>query len=372
MPIYPTSIIPDCTLTTACFCVHDKNNNAFSIEQIIENIGELMKLPVYLVINCDSIMYPIIQEQRKQFEHITKYNLVEYKDIWTYKYEDKVNKNREIFWGSRDPRAGTDSHLITCNKFDFVLQTIEENPFQTSKFGWIDCFVRKNMTKIAENYSPNLIPHILSNISDKFHIQILNVNDKKYKLPENKREYYNEYRYVICGCFFTCSKDIGVKILKRAKEIFIQTTEAGFGHSEEMLYLEILDEFYDDIHRSYGDYGQILNNFLKPSNNFHYIYYLIFNRYFDFEYRKECFDCGKILLNEIKSHNVFSGSMIHFQIAFKLYIVAFYYKHEEAKEIAQYIIDVCKANSNLKSEWNKNPGYHREQLKHIVDVPDDF
>ena len=40
----------------------------------------------------------------------------------------------------------------------------------------------------------------------------------------------------------------------------------GYGHGEEMLYLEILDEFYDDIERSYGDYGQIINNyFLKTT-----------------------------------------------------------------------------------------------------------
>ena len=34
-------------------------------------------------------------------------------------------------------------HLITINKFDFVLQTTEINPFHTSKFGWIDCLLRR-------------------------------------------------------------------------------------------------------------------------------------------------------------------------------------------------------------------------------------
>ena len=40
------STIPDCTLTTCCFCVHQQNSNAFSIEQIVENIEELMKVPI--------------------------------------------------------------------------------------------------------------------------------------------------------------------------------------------------------------------------------------------------------------------------------------------------------------------------------------
>lgn len=367
-------IIPDCTLTTSCFCVHNKNNHAFSIEQIIENAEELMKIAIYLVINCDNITFPILQNLRKQYglEHLTKYNVIELRDMWTYQYEDKVNKNREVYWPSRDPRAGTDSHLITCNKFDFVLQTIESNPFQTSRFGWIDCFLRKNATKIAEDYRPNMIPYILDNITDKFHIQILNVNDKKYKLLENKKEYYQNYKYVVCGCLFTCDKEIGKTILERGKEIFVESTNAGLGHGEEMLYLEILDEFYEDIHRSYGDYGQIVNNFIKPSHNFHYIYYFIFKRYFDFKYYKECYDCGKCLLDEIKNHCVSVNAEIHFQIAFQYYIVSFYHKHEEAKAAAQYIIDLCLMNPYLKKEYEKNPAYYREQLQYVVDVPNNL
>ena len=40
------SIIPDCTLTTCCFCVHNKNTHAFSIEDIIENIEELTRFGI--------------------------------------------------------------------------------------------------------------------------------------------------------------------------------------------------------------------------------------------------------------------------------------------------------------------------------------
>jgi hypothetical protein len=365
-------MIPDCTLTTACFCVHDKNNHAFSIEQIIENIEDLMKVPVYLVIYCDAIMFPIIKEQRSQYDHLTEYNVVELRDLWTYQYEEQVNKNREIFWGTRDPRAGTDSHLINCNKCNFVLNTIDKNPFQTSKFGWIDCFLRKHMKKISEDYSPNMIPYVLSNIDDKFHLQVLNVTDKKYKNPEHTREFYQEYRYIMCGSFFTCGKEIGIKVFNRLREVFVEATNAGFGHGDELLHLEILDEFYDDIHRSYGDYGQILNNFIKPTRNFHYIYYLIFKKYFDYGYQKECYDCGKILLDQIKSHNVHIGEHLQFQIAFQFYITTYYYKPEESAAAAQYIIDMCKINPNMKREWNNNSQYHKEQLKYVIDVPEDF
>lgn len=368
------SIIPDCTLTTCCFCVHNKNTHAFSIEDIIENIEELMKVPIYLVINCDETIYPIVKDQREKYGlgHLTIYNIVELANLWTYQYEEQVNKNRETYWPSRDVRAGTDSHLITSNKFDFVLQTIEQNPFKTTRFGWIDSFLRKNARKVAEDYTPNMIPYILSNITDKFHIQILNVNDKKYKEKENKREFYNQYRYVVCGCLFTCGQDIGKKILTRAKEIFVETTIAGYGHGEEMFYLEILDEFYDDIVRSYGDYGQILNNFISPTRNFYYIYKSILTRYYKYRYYKEYYDCAKQIVDLVKENRVNIAADIFFNILFYYYIVTFYHRNNEAKSLAEYIIALCSENPYYKTEWMKNPTHYRNQLQYCVQVPENL
>ena len=351
------SIIPDCTLTTSCFCVHDKNSNAFSVDQIKENTEELMKAPVYLVIYCDSTMYPILKGMRDgfQFDHLTKYHVVELKDLWIYQFEEKVNKNRETFWGTRDARAGTDSHLINSNKCNFVLQTIDENPFKTSKFGWIDCFLRKHAKKIADNYLPNLLPYVLSNITDKFHLQVLNVTDKKYKSPENKREFYQEYRYIMCGSFFTCGKEVGIRVFRRLREIFLEATEAGFGHGDELLHLEILDEFYDDIHRSYGDYGQILHNFIRPSYNFYYILHMILKRYYAFGYYKEAYDCAKILLDEINGHRAIDvGPDTHFLIAYYFFMTTLRYKPYESQTSAKYIMDLCDVLPAIKKEWNKN------------------
>ena len=370
---HPQTGIPDCTLVTACFCVHNKNKHALSTEQIRENMEALMKSPVYLIIHCDATMYPIIKEVRAPYDHLTVYHVTTLSELWTYQYEDQVNQNRAISWPTRDERTGTDSHLITCNKPSFVLDAIDQNPFQTSTFGWIDCFLQKNMKKIAEDYAPSLLPHILSNVSpDKYYIQVLNVADKKYKQPENKREFYERYRYVACGSFFTCGRDIGIKVLTRLRDIFVETTQAGWGHSEEMFYLEILDEFYDDIHRGYGDYGQILNNIIRPTKNLRYVCTHIFRQYFQRGYNKECYDCGKALLHEIKSHRVSVDSEVHFQTAFLYYVATFYHKHDEAKAAAQYVLDICRLHPNIRAEWDKNPGFYKDQLQYAIQVPEGF
>lgn len=45
-------------------------------------------------------------------------------------------KKREIYYPTKDMCG--ESHLIYSRKFELVLQTIEMDPFKTSKFGWTD------------------------------------------------------------------------------------------------------------------------------------------------------------------------------------------------------------------------------------------
>jgi tetratricopeptide (TPR) repeat protein len=174
-----------------------------------------------------------------------------------------------------------------------------------------------------------MLLNILHNTNkEKFHLQILNVCDKKYKEPENKREMYLHYRWIVCGCLFVTGPEIGAKILNRLNQVFIETTLAGYGHAEEMFYLEVLDEFYDDIERGYGDYNMILNNFLKPTVGFHYILYII-DMYFRIGYYRECFDCCEKLLNEIESHNVEIDYTIYFDTLIQYFKATLNYKGAE-------------------------------------------
>jgi hypothetical protein len=132
--------------------------------------------------------------------------------------------------------------------------------------------------------------------STKFHIQILNVCDKKFKDPAHKREYYNQYRWVVCGGFFVTAPEAGISILSRLKEIFVETTQAGYGHGEEMFYLEVLDEYSEQIRGTYGDYGQILDNFIYPTQNIEYVYHTILANYKNYGYEIEALKLESQLL----------------------------------------------------------------------------
>jgi hypothetical protein len=125
---------PDCTLVSACFCVYKNNPHSFNMEEILKKSDTLLNMPCFLVLYGDSETISMMREKRLEygFDDITQYIEIELYELWTYNYKETVDKNRAIFWPTADARAQVDSHLITCNKFDFVLKVIERNPFQFS------------------------------------------------------------------------------------------------------------------------------------------------------------------------------------------------------------------------------------------------
>ena len=345
---------PDCTLVTACFDLSKYHGGSRTKEQALNGIDLLLKLPIYLVIFANKEVLEIIKERRESYSYseMTLFVEQEYDSIWSAQFTETVYKNREVYWPTRDARTCPESHLICANKFDFVLKAMEFNPFNTSKYGWIDSnlYVSENCHKICENYTMNKLPYVLNNVSDKFHIQVMGVCDKKYKHPENKREYYEQYRWLVSDCLFTCGIEVGKRILNRLKEIVVETTIAGYGHGEEMFYLEVLDEFYDDIVRSYGDYRQILNNFVHTTSNVNYIYSnVLCNAYYRGYYR-EAFDCCENLLYSIENHLV-NGDIdygIHISILRFYYYSAVHHNPDMCSKIVEKVNMICEINKSFK------------------------
>lgn len=363
-------MIPNCTLTTACFCMKTAHQGARSLEETLDSTNMLMSIPIYLVIYGDSQTIPILREKRERhgLTNITIFHEVKVDDLWSFQFLDKVRENREQFFPTRDERTSAETHLVTCNKFTFVLKTIDENPFQTDRFGWVDSFLGKDSIKICENYHPTTLPWILTNITDKFHIQILGCCDKKYLAWENKAEYYSAYRWVVCGGFFTCGKKIGIEILSRLNEIFVSSTQAGFGHGEEMFYLEILEEFYDDIERSYGDYAQIWDNFIHLKNNYHYVYYFILKKYIDRGYWREAYDCCRNILSETENHILYIIPSLHMTILLDYLIIIYHYKPKDFKSTMTYVEKKCFQNGILLKEYNSEKWRIEWYIKSIKEV----
>ena len=355
-------MIPDCTLTTACFDLTPYNNASRSIETAINNMRPLLEVPCYLHIFTDKTCIEQIKSIRNScnLSELTHYTVLEMRFLPKYKYLDTVKENREKYHPTKDARTSAETHILNISKPDFVLKTMNTNPFNTSKFGWIDANVGPQFSKICTNYENNKLLYVLENITEKFHIQVMHACDKKYKNPEHKREYYSKYQWLVCGCLFTTSMKIGKPILNRLSEIAIETINMGYGHGEEMLFLEILDEFYDSIERSYGDYNMILNNFISPTVGYHYIDNNIIIKTLNLGYNRDCYDCCEKLLREIEHYHVKIEYNTYFSILMSYFISAYYHNYSEAKEIANHIRYLIKINPYIKAQYETSPHYEAQ------------
>jgi hypothetical protein len=363
-----SSFLPNCTMVTACYSFKHIHPGARSVEELQQSVIGTLDIPAYMVVYCDQYMAPFVTKYRADqgMASITVVRQIEYEDIWSYQFLPTVKENREKYWPTMDARTNSETHLITCNKFDFVERTILDNPFPTTRFAWIDGCLDPKIKKICEDYSHAKMLRLLYNISDKFHVQILNVCDKRFKEPEAKHEFYNQYRWIVCGGFFTCGAEIGLRVLARLKEIVTETTLAGYGHGEEMFYLEVLDEFYEEMDRSYGDYGQIIDNFIQPERNLGYILHCIIKRYSQMGYHHECYDCCAKVIAALESLTIREDYVVWTEAYFYYYISAYYYKNEEAKPIVERVLQLCKENPYFRAEFDKRRDFYESQFAYVL------
>lgn len=361
-------MIPDCTLVTACFDITKYNSKSRNFEESINNMKALLETPCYLVIYTDESMVESIKLYRNKFglQDLTIYIIKNVEELDSFKYVENVRKNRKIYHPTNDARTCSESHLVCCSKFELVLNTINSNPFKTSKFGWIDANIGINFSKICTNYKNNMLLNVLENTSqNKFHLQILNVNDKKYIDEIHLREYYSSYKWVVCGCLFICGKEIGIKILTELNNVFIKHTMLGYGHGEEMFYLEILDKYYNDIERSYGDYQHILNNFIDITTGIEYIKNIA-RSYMNRGYHKECIDCCDKIIKQYENYNIDMNYSLYFDFLFMRYVSMYYFDNNKAKPTVVNIHKLIEINPFIKDEYNKNKQFYDTQFNYSI------
>lgn len=356
-------IPPSVTMVTSCFNLTRFNPGGRSLLDNIESFDILLGLPCYLVIYGDSTTIPILKERRIAFglAAMTIFIQKEYEELEVAVFTDKVRTNRSVYWPTKDSRTCVESHLICCAKFYFLQEVLKLNPFGHDRFGWIDGNLKMSNAaniKICEDYSPcKLLDAIEHTPENKFKIQVINVLDKAYKAPEKKRQMYEQYRWIMAGCFFTFGKQIGNVILSRLQEIFEETTMAGYGHAEEMFFLEVLDEFYDEIDRSYGDYGQIVNNWIKPMRNLHYVYELILKKYYVMGYYREADQCARALIKSFQNYYVDLDYRTYMHIL-EIWYLSNAMWDDVAADIAKTIYEWCISNPLLKAEYVKKGEYY--------------
>ena len=182
--------------------------------------------------------------------------------LWS-RYAD-VDRAREAFWPTRDPRAPTGSHLITCSKHHLVCRSIAMSPSSdpAAWVYWID--FGKDFFSFADVEAVRGFPEA------DVHFHLCNVVDP-YLFEADLRTYFEHYRFSVCGGLVGARQDVWPDLARRLDEVLDRHLAAGVGHGEEQLLNTVLQDkdFLKRmrLHLSIGDYQELTSNLFAPREN---------------------------------------------------------------------------------------------------------
>ena len=348
----------DYTLITANYYLP---NSIKSKEYCIDNMKPLLEIPLNMVIFTHKELYNEIYEYRanviSNHETITKYEIIELCDLELYKYKNNIK--------TFEPRRTPEHDIICGSKATFVLKILDQNPFNTTNFCWIDSHVETNFKKMCENFTPNILYKIFAKISDdKMHIQLMNLPEEKFIYPENRIEYYKHRRYTVSGGFYVGKAPVLNKILTKLKSIWINDVLNYYVRGDEMLFINLFYENRDDFIFSYGDYKQILNNFLKPVLNFEYIYEFLLKKLCNYNLYSETILCCNNLLKQYDKYNITIDYTIYLNLLIYKFIALYYIDQSSANIMNKYIKSLINTNKKIYESYTKNLNFYNNVLKY--------
>ena len=250
-----------------------------------------LNLNYNMVIFCDPEYESSIWEKRPRHLHYrTKVISVSFEDMKMTKYREKIVQNRIDHPYYFDNRNIPSYYLLCMARYDALKRVIEENPFNSTHFGWINICIERMGPKNLEN-----LDLALSQYRDKFSTCYIDYIPPHFTLYLN--DYYQYGRCSMCSGFFTGNKKYMYEFCDTIEEAFLNTLEKGYGHADEQLFLMVyykkpeLFEFY------YGDYQQMITNYTYTHENPEITCRLLIPKAFKDNNWEVCFNACKFIWN---------------------------------------------------------------------------
>jgi len=340
----------DVTLVTCFFDTSKYRDDDSGSKKVYWN-SILYEVDVPIVVFGDADYVEYVKGLRGSMK--TKYVVLGLEELELWSYYDQIEKNRQKSWPSRDGRCPTSVHIICCSKILMVRDVINENPFNTSKFCFVDC----NALGKCRATKKDLLDK-LPRITDKFHVMVIGCNNRN----ASYKELYQQYRYCISGGIFSCNKDNGLYIAERFLKEFKNTTDAGYGHGEEMIWIKLLDGCFDRLAISYGDYSEFVINFLEPAQNHKYILSHCIIPYSNMNYRRELYHSCQLLLEQDLSKD----PSLHLYTLYYMYLACYYLgKNNGVITTLTQMKKLCMSNDAYMKEFKVNESFFKDNVAFV-------
>jgi hypothetical protein len=224
------------TVITALYDIgRDKNGDGRTIDQYLNWFEKTLQLNVPMVVYTEEQFKQFVTDKRK---YDTKIITKPLNEIPYFKYNKKIieilsNKNYKL--KIKDPNRVECNlslyNIIQYSKFDWIVEAIEQNYFNTDYYFWMDagCSRFFENVDISNKWPSN---YKILNV-DKFNIQG-NSNTLFYKITDLD-EYILDSNCILVGTLFGGSKKICIDIAHDIKKEFEFYLEKNIVNNEQIL-----------------------------------------------------------------------------------------------------------------------------------------
>lgn len=269
-----------------------------------EDISFIAELPVFLVFFGDEHSVNQMRELRKKhkFSHMTQ----------------TAEINNSVY----DMRTA-------------ILRVLSENPFRSKRYAWIHPRVQSD---VPIQCVSNILREIqVSDDADAFHAYIT-----RGGTAEN---------VVVSEKFFTFGQEIGKTVM-------------GQFDGKSVLPL-FTNEIRDRCVFSYGEDGDILDNFIKPVKNIFSIYHRIQIPFIDSGNNKEAYLCSQTILPDLLADSSVYNTEEFVDCIFKHYVAAYYIAPKDAIETVNIIRCLRVENEGFEKKYLENAGLYDSQIDYV-------
>ena len=269
--VNPIKSLP--TIVTMIYNIREKENNSSNcefnhkIDKYLESaMIFILKLPFPLIIftDIDDAMIDKINQARKDLNLLDKTFIYKKPFENTYFYKD-LDKITEIqLQGKFRILNGVINHetpmyvILNNNKFGFIENAIELNPFNSTHFIWMDF----GINHVAQN--TELIHEWITHVPDK--IKQLCINPYLEPIEDQKQMFQNIYHHT-AGGLFSGSKENLLVYSALFKQKTQQIYDDEWYQIDEAVMTMVQRENENLFEFFYGDYQGIISNYISPINN---------------------------------------------------------------------------------------------------------
>jgi hypothetical protein len=266
-------------------------------------------LPYNLVVYCDEESLPIIREIRPpEFDSRTVYKIRDFEllqfstcdDVVTddrtfSQYREKIIQNRVEHPYQFDERNTASYYLFCLSRYLMLIETIDENPFNSTHFCWINfCIERMGYKNLVH------LPECLITNREKFSTCYIEYIPDWY--IKDTARYYDRGIANMCSGFFTGNAYYMRTTCKYIIEKFLYYLELGYGHADEQLFSPVYFDHPELFDHYYGDYTEMITNYkyvyARPEEPLH----ILIKNSFDCGDYARCLDGCRFLLRSLGLH----------------------------------------------------------------------